>query len=115
MKAILLTTDLLGSSQVAAGAPVGSTVATIGSMAGFTSTIEEEPIRLVMLDLAANGFDLAEVVAVCKRQEPPTAVIAYGPHVHEAKLQQAREAGCDHVLTRGQMVNQSREILQSFA
>ena len=42
-------------------------------------------------------------------------MIAYGPHVDEAVLADAAEAGCDQVLTRGQFNKQYPELLQGAA
>jgi hypothetical protein len=41
---------------------------------------------------------------------PPT-IIAFGPHVHEALLDAATQAGCDEVFSRGQFFAQLDEII----
>lgn len=56
--------------------------------------------RLVLVDLETPGLRIDELVAA--RNEPQPPLIAYGPHVHEQRLDAARRAGCDQVLTRGQ-------------
>lgn len=56
--------------------------------------------RLALVDLETPGVRIGELMAARSGNEP--AVIAYGPHVHEKRLEAAREAGCDQVLTRGQ-------------
>jgi hypothetical protein len=38
-------------------------------------------------------------------------VIAFGPHVHEERLQAARKAGCDEVVSRGQFFAQVEGML----
>ena len=42
-------------------------------------------------------------------------VLAYAPHVHEQKLDQARQAGCDQVLTRGEIHRRIGEILTALS
>jgi hypothetical protein len=42
---------------------------------------------------------------------PAARIIAYGPHVDEALLADAKEAGCDEVLTRGQFNKLFAELL----
>jgi CheY-like chemotaxis protein len=60
--------------------------------------------RLVILDLRLAGLDVGATVAGLRAALGADAyVAACGPHVHEASLTAARVAGCDEVLTRGQI------------
>ena len=45
---------------------------------------------------------------------PPKVVVTFGPHVHEAKLSAAEEAGCDQVLSRGELNNRMTEVLVKY-
>lgn len=45
--------------------------------------------------------------------EPACQLIAFGPHVDETRLQQARDAGCQQVLPRGQFLRSVAAILNS--
>mgnify|MGYP000141423721 CR=1 FL=1 len=45
---------------------------------------------------------------------PPGAIVAFGPHVHRAKLQAAQEAGCEEVFSRGQFHRLANEILAKY-
>jgi hypothetical protein len=66
--------------------------------------------------LSTAGIDLVQIIATLKASSPPPrAVIAFGPHVHEAKLTAAQVAGCDLVLSRGQFNAQIGAILEQFA
>ena len=59
--------------------------------------------QLIMIDLAAIEEEgLAELVESCRRLAPAAHVIAYGPHVDAERLENARRAGCDEVLSRGE-------------
>ena len=55
----------------------------------------------LVIDLEAPGLDLAELIAALP--DPQPQLIAFGPHVQEQRLAAAREAGCHHVVTRGQI------------
>ena len=54
---------------------------------------------VVVLDLTNPGMDISSTVASIKEIEGAT-IVAVGPHVHEAKLNAASDAGCDHVIKR---------------
>ena len=41
------------------------------------------------------------------------SILAFGPHVHESALEDARQAGCDQVLSRGEFSNRMAEILSA--
>jgi hypothetical protein len=50
------------------------------------------------------GLDVHALVAAVREASPNGArVLAFGPHVHEASLAAARAAGCDEVVTRGEI------------
>lgn len=114
MKALLLTSDLLGSSKFAGDARAcGVELQVVSSAGQFAEVVASGDVQLVLVDLATPGFEPVEVVKGCRQQQPSPRIIGYGPHVHEAKLQHARDAGFDQVLSRGQFMSQSQQILQS--
>jgi CheY-like chemotaxis protein len=117
MSAVLLSTDLLGISKIAGAAErAGCTLATVASAAEVIARIAATPARLVVIDLSTTRDDLAHLVhAVRVQPEPPVAILAFGPHVHEARLQSAREAGCDAVLSRGQFQATADAIFGQYA
>jgi DNA-binding response OmpR family regulator len=103
MSVLLLTADLACSSQVtAAGARTGVAVEAAMNVARLLQRAAETAPRLVIVDLNTAGLDSSGLVQQLKQLTPPPTVIAFGPHVHEARLAAAREAGCDQVLARGQ-------------
>lgn len=73
---------------------------------GQPGQVESRDRCVVVLDLTNPGMDIAATVASLKEHDSST-IVAVGPHVHEAKLTAATEAGCDHVITKGQA---SREL-----
>jgi DNA-binding NarL/FixJ family response regulator len=71
---------------------------------------------VVLLDLSTPAIDAVETIAALKAlSPPPRAIIAFGPHVHEAKLAAAQAAGCDLVLSRGQFDARAEAILLQYA
>jgi hypothetical protein len=58
------------------------------------------------------------VVAAARKgaseQNSPLAILAYGPHVHEDRLAAARAAGCDAVVSRGQLDREADSLLATL-
>ncbi|HQX49551.1 MAG TPA: hypothetical protein PLR25_06565 [Planctomycetaceae bacterium] len=59
---------------------------------------------IVCLDLSATFADPQEFAAAAST-DLRTRSIAFGPHVHTAKLEAARSAGIGRVMSRGQFVS----------
>jgi len=76
---------------------------------------EDAEVKLIIVDLTLTLADLAEALSTLKSRCPNALSIAYGPHVHEAKLQRAVEAGFDQVMTRGQFDRQMHSLLSNAA
>ncbi len=116
MAALLLTADLMAASKVAgASARSGVSVTIASSPADFLAKAAAATFALMILDLTVAGVDLADFVPRLKSLTPTPIVLAYGPHVHEARLAAATQAGCDEVISRGQFHAQMDEILRRFA
>ena len=60
------------------------------------------PVRFVVVDLATRAGLASDAVSWAASLSPPPMTLAYGPHVQAQRLSDAREAGIDHVMTRGQ-------------
>ena len=112
MSCALLTLDLACSSQVTGAAArtaqpleVVSTIEALAAAAARGATT-------ILVDLNAPSLDLAELVRrVREVSNPSPRIIAFGPHVHEARLAAARGAGCDQVISRGQFYSQLDALL----
>jgi CheY-like chemotaxis protein len=104
MSAILLSADLLSTSKLGAAASrAGCRLAIAPSAADLIARLTAMPAEAVVIDLSTTRDDLAALVTRLRAlAEPPSVVLAFGPHVHEERLQSARDAGCDAVLSRGQ-------------
>jgi CheY-like chemotaxis protein len=112
-----LTSDLVFPSRVAGiAARLGTQQITAATVESLTAKLESISGPVVaLLDLNSPTIDPSAVVAGLKSlPNPPRSIVAFGPHVHEAKLAAATAAGCDLVLTRGQFSSQIDELLSSL-
>jgi CheY-like chemotaxis protein len=117
MAILFLTTDLMFSSRVAgAAARLGMTLKTAATPPALIELLAgAEPESLVLLDLNSPNVDPRQLAPSLRAsQNPPRAIIAYGPHVHEDRLAAATAAGCEEVLTRGQFNARMEETLAKW-
>ncbi|QDT09614.1 histidine kinase [Stieleria marina] len=70
-------------------------------------------IRYVILDLATMSKLTGDLPEQCANLCADAKVIAYGPHVQVAKLDAAKSAGIESVLTRGQFDRMLPTLFQS--
>src|SRR5688572_2212059 len=117
MSAVLLSGDLLVLSRVeAAAARAGITIRSAAATEQAVDTCLAEPAELLIVDLAAPQLEVDRLVREIKsRTTLSTRIIAFGPHVHEERLNAARDAGCDDVISRGQFFAQLDTILSRCA
>lgn len=100
MRVLLLTSDLMFSSQTSqAAAAVGVDVQSCTSLAHLAQQLDADSCSAVVVDLNVSDLDLDQLNGMIT--DPATRRIAVGPHVHKAKLEAARQAGWQ-TLTRGQ-------------
>ena len=113
MAVAYLTNDLMFSSRVTAAArDRGIQLDVVSSPDALLEKLASADINLVLLDLNLNGLDIQTLVPQLRAvSDRPVSIIAYASHVHESKLADAKEAGCDEVLSRGQFDNQYGELL----
>jgi DNA-binding NarL/FixJ family response regulator len=116
MAAVLfLTSDLMFSSRVLGAAKsFGVGVELVADPSAVLKKVTADG-RLAIIDLTMERLNLPAAVQAIKAGAPAAKIVAYGPHVDEAALVDATEAGCDLVLTRGQFNQQYPSLLQSAA
>lgn len=104
MASILLSADLIFVSKLdAAAARGGTTIRTASSLKSLIEAATDQAATMVIVDLSLPGLDVgAAIERIRGLPHPPQTVIAFGPHVHTAKLAEAEKAGFDAVLSRGQ-------------
>lgn len=111
MKILLISTDLMASSQIQGAAmSLGAELVTCSPETAIMSAAAESP-TLVVIDLTANVEDIAAVVSAAGEQP----VVAFGPHVHKKKLAAAAEAGCAEVFTRGKFCRTAAKIFSRYS
>lgn len=98
---LLLASDLMLSSTVSGyAASAGLTFRSVSSVADVVPLLSPHRELLLLVDLGTPGLDVAELAASLS-PEILSCAVAYGPHVHEAKLQAAVDAGFGQVMSRG--------------
>ncbi len=111
-KLVLVSGDLmLGARVEGAARQCGLTMVTAAGHAPAIAASADE-CRAVLIDLRTPGLDIAELVNALRQQTARLSIVACGPHVHEQRLDEARRAGCDLVVTRGQLDREAEAIFQ---
>ncbi|MEK6261231.1 MAG: response regulator [Planctomycetota bacterium] len=111
---LLLTRDLMFTSKITStAASLGLRIDTVSTVDQLQLRVAEAPPRVVFLDLNCPDFDPSRVVAALPSESRPR-VIAFGSHVDEARLNEARAAGCDDVLPRSKFSATLPELLRQI-
>ena len=113
---VFLTSDLMMASNANAHAKQYSVaIAQVSSAAKAIEIIKANRPHLLLIDLQCPGLDIATLGDQLKKLSDSMAPlsIGYAQHVEVVKLQQARSAGINQVLTRGQVNSQMGQIIAS--
>jgi DNA-binding NarL/FixJ family response regulator len=112
---VFFTSDLHFSSRVlGAASALGVACKVVAQPEQLASAIGEG-CRLVLVDLMMPGLALPELVSAVRAVAPVARIVAFGPHVDEALLASAQQAGCDLVLARSQFHKQYVDLLREVA
>ena len=118
---LLVSPDLMVSSRIAASArEAGGTLDTLRSpdLAPPGTTYD-----VVLLDLQAVPGDAAMLVAQTHAliarfdrdaSDEPVRLVAFGPHVARQRLDDARAAGADAVVSRGELLGSFSAIIRRW-
>lgn len=112
--ALLVSCDLFFTSRItgtAAELGIAMRVAADDSSAAREAAATD--FRCIFLDLADSSLDVTEFIALLKPDRRPP-VIAFGSHVATARLEAARDAGCDEVLPRSRFSTSLPELLRKY-
>ena len=113
---LFLTSDLMIASHVEGAAQrCGVALMVVPSLEALSQQCQADEVALVLVDLTFAGLEMKELVtsveAACSARP---AIVAFGPHVHANRLEAAREAGCDEVMSRGALHAQIDELLRRY-
>lgn len=74
--------------------------------------VDSSAVTTCVIDLASIDVSgLGAAVSQLRSSYPATRVVAFGPHVQTERLAAATEAGCEQVLTRGQLNSQIDRLI----
>lgn len=102
MNCIYFTSDLMFTSRVK---PVAQEMGVSLKFPGFEQVDFDSKPDLVIFDLEFVSKDDLKALMdkfVSAWADDLPRIVAYGPHVKEARLQNARDCGVPEVITRGQ-------------
>jgi len=116
MSILLLSRDLLFSSRVQATAEQeGLEVVTVRSPEQLVQRLENPGTELVLVDLTCPGISPGAVQSAARQSDPGPRLVGFGPHVQEALLESARDAGFDQVLGNGEFNRTMASVLRGEA
>jgi CheY-like chemotaxis protein len=112
--ALLISRDLFFTSKITGTASaLGVEVQVIGDAQTAAETVADHDYGCIFIDLADAGLDVAVFFSGMKGDSHPP-VIAFGSHVLTARLQAAREAGCDEVMPRSRFSTSLPDLLLKY-
>ncbi|MBX9788244.1 MAG: hypothetical protein K2Y37_04970 [Pirellulales bacterium] len=107
--------DLLFASRLsAAAARTGLAVEQATGLDAAAERVASSQVGLVILDLSSAKIDPAGAIARLRSARADVPILAFGPHVHEARLAAARDAGATEVLSRGALDARIDDILRRY-
>src|SRR5262245_57957431 len=112
--ALLVSRDLFFTSRVTGTADLlGIKIQVAADAQTATERLAAAPFGCVFIGLADAGLDVAAFFAQLPSDAHPP-VIAFGSHVATARLQAARDAGCDQVLPRSRFSAELSDLLKKY-
>jgi CheY-like chemotaxis protein len=111
---LLISRDLFFTSKVTGTASaLEIEVQVVGDAQRAAEQVGTGAYRCIFIDLADTGLDVGAFFAGLKAGSHPP-VVAFGSHVATARLQAARDAGCDEVMPRSRFSNSLPELLKKY-
>lgn len=113
MRLLLVSTDLTVLARVEGPAHrCAASLTTAADMDQAMARAATEQPDVVILDLTNPKINVGTLVKSLRSSASNRPrIIAFGPHVHEERLEAARQAGCDEVLSRGGFFGQIDAIV----
>ena len=114
MKILAAIHDLMFSSKVNAAAR-GKAISWLPRGTPVAEHVAKEKPDVLLIDLASPALNAIEAVRTIK-SAPETrdvVVIGYVDHTREDLIAAARDAGADHVMSKGEFARRLPELLES--
>jgi hypothetical protein len=107
---LLVSPDLMSTSRIAGLAR--SADARLETLRSLDETPKSGPFVIALIDLQAFDGDAAVLVSRVRailetlpaQADVPFRLIAFGPHVHKQRLEDATAAGADAAVSRGELL-----------
>lgn len=115
VKLLVLVRDLMSSGRIMAEAQAAGVTYKVIRDPAQMGQFAQSPARLLIVDLGLPGGTEAAAAWRKASEDQSRRVIGVAAHVDKPAMQQARQAGLDQVLTRGQFVNVLSEILRNVS
>jgi len=118
LRMLLVSPDLMAVSRIAG--LCREEAATLETLRGLDDTPRGGPFDAVLLDLQSLPQDPTVVVARARALAGQAAdgraakIVAFGPHVARDRLQRARDAGADLVVSRGELLGGFAGLVRSL-
>ncbi|MBX3420226.1 MAG: hypothetical protein KF752_01585 [Pirellulaceae bacterium] len=78
-------------------------------------SLDAADVACCLIDIGAiEVTQLSTAIDQLRQRLGPVHMVAFGPHVQEARLQAAADAGCNSVLTRGQLSGKLHLLLPKW-
>ena len=111
---VFLSDDLMFAPRVSGAVlSAGWTLREVGTPAAAIASTETDTPRLLIVDLETTSLNIQELVSDLPPTDKPS-VLAFGPHVHHERLEAAREAGCNMVVSRGRFSSDLPSLLSEI-
>jgi hypothetical protein len=120
IRILLVSPDLMATSRISGlSRESGATLETLRSLGDVP---HGGPFDVVLLDLQALAEDPAVIVTRARTLLGPRSqadgreatIVAFGPHVAKERLDLARDAGADHVVSRGELLGGFAGLLRRW-
>ena len=113
MTILLISRDLmLPSRLVSIARQLQLELTTSANPGSLPEQLETGDLQLVLVDLTLPGCSPEEIVAAVNQADPAPRLVGFGPHVQEAMLLAAQQAGFDEVISNGQLQSSAAAVLK---
>ncbi len=112
MRVVIVTGDLATGSMLEHGCHgLGMETTLVRSPVDVGASCAANAADIILVDLDGGPLEARVVDTMREVLVPRGRIVAFGPHVQVEKLRAARLAGCDQVVTRGQVHRDLRGLL----